>query len=49
MVTDGFILYNNYRKFVLGSPPWDELEASSKNAWEDLANQLLDEDWNPTI
>ena len=49
MVTNGFILYNNYRKLVLGSLPWDELEASSKNAWEDLADQLLAEGWEPTV
>lgn len=49
MVTDGFILYNNYHKLALGSPPWDALEASGQNAWEDLAEQLMAEGWEPTI
>jgi hypothetical protein len=49
MINPGMVLYNNYRKLVLGSVPWDDLPRSTKNTWEDLADQLMNEGWEVMV
>jgi hypothetical protein len=49
MINPGMVLYNNYRKLILGSVPWDDLPRSTKNAWEDLADQLMNEGWKVIV
>lgn len=49
MVSDGMILYNNYRLLVTGALFWEELSRETQNTWEKLANQLFKEGWRPVV
>lgn len=49
MVDPGMTLYNNYRKLVLGSVPWEDLPYSSKSVWEAFAELLIEEGWENVV
>jgi hypothetical protein len=48
-ISDAEILYGMYRSCSFGTVPWDELRQEEKNTWEDLADDLAADGWEPTI